>query len=453
MPDADSRLATRPSDLAGWVEDRFDDLRECQQEFNRRLGEYGLHFESRPYPVSLRPLLIADQQARRAATVAERFHPLLERTAEMYCASAAVRSLFPAYRMVESLITALPRFRPLVQICRLDGVVDEDGDFQIFETGADGPGGVIQNGIAGRLWMQTMRDHGLGTGLTVGEQPLVDDPDLLVRQLLSAHDGQFGCRPQGAAVVNLNGRWTNEVDWIADGLRGAGVAAEVVDAAALRSRGGKLLTPSGLPVTLTYNKPEQNELVNDPAARPYLESAARQEIAFVNPLIAYTVLGDKAILAVMSDPRFSDDFTARERAFIDRHVPWIRVLARGVTTGLDGDAVDLPDFVVRNRTRLVLKPINLTRGENVLVGPSATPATWSHAVREASTGGTHVVQRYVPLPQLDVLTPDGRRASMAHGLDLYVFGGRTVGFQCRASLDAVVNIGRRGALLPPVVIT
>jgi diaminobutyrate-2-oxoglutarate transaminase len=452
MAGVKNTMTTPSMNAHDWLDDRFQDFSDHQDEFGQRLHQAGLHFEGKPYPVSLRPMLITAEQAAKVSGVAETFHPLLERAADIYCGSQAARDLFPAYRVVESLIRELPRFRPLVQICRLDGVVDVNGDFQIFETGADGPGGVVQNGIAGRLWLEIANELKLSAGLDIDAQPLVDQPDLLTRQLLSAHEGQFGCRPEGAAVVNLNGRWTNEVDWIAEGLQAAGVAAQVCDAASFRVERGKLVTPDGLAVTLTYNKPEQNELVNDRGARRYLESAARQEIAFVNPPLAYTVLGDKAILAVLSDPRFSSDFTSTELEFIRRHVPWIRMLAPTTTTDPDGAQVDLPEFVLRNQERLVLKPINLTRGENILVGPAVSPSDWRDAVQRAVRTDSYVVQRYVPLPPVDVPAADGRRVEMVHGLDLYVFGGRTVGFQCRASLDAVVNIGHRGMLLPPVVV-
>jgi diaminobutyrate-2-oxoglutarate transaminase len=41
---------------------------------------------------------------------------------------------------------------------------------------------------------------------------------------------------------------------------------------------------------------------------------------------------------------------------------------------------------------------------------------------------------------------------MVYGLDAYVFNGKLAGLQARASVDPVMNIGRRGVLLPVIAV-
>lgn len=422
-----------------------------QRKLDEMLRAAGLHFEGKAYPVSLQPRILEADVAHAVSAAAKSLHRLVERAAELYWEDERVRRLFPAYRHAERWLLSPPAFRPVVQICRFDGTLADDGHYKIFETGTASPGGIIQNGIAGRLWLEAARAFGAYEELTPGPQPLVDNPHLFVEQLLRAHEDQFGHAPETAAVVNLNGRFTNEVDWMVRGLLDLGVEAELVDAAAFEIEGPTLRTPSGRPVTLTYNKAEQIELISDPGAAPYLDVAARNEICFVNPLISHTVLEDKAILALLGDPRFSDAFTGDERRLIARHVPWTRVFEATTTTDPEGARVSLPEFVLSQREQLVLKPVNLTRGEGVVVGARVPDEEWRAALTAALAGG-YVVQQHVPLPQIDVPHPEtGTPVSMVHGLDAYVFRGRCVGFQCRASLDAVVNIGKRGTLLPVVV--
>jgi diaminobutyrate-2-oxoglutarate transaminase len=96
----------------------------------------------------------------------------------------------------------------------------------------------------------------------------------------------------------------------------------------------------------------------------------------------------------------------------------------------------------------VLKPSNLTRGEGVVIGAQTNSARWNDAIKAALLGH-YIVQEYVPLPSIEVprsdtvvLTP------MRYGLDCYLFGGRLVGFQSRASVDPVINVGHGGWLLP-----
>lgn len=450
-----SSLDVRPDrDIPACPQDEWiRELTAYQDEFDRRLSAGGLHFEGKPYPVSLRPLEIPAAEAAQVRSVAEAFHGVLEHAADLYREIPEIRAMFPEYRMAEAVIAARPGFAPTVQVCRIDGIVDRAGDYQILETGTACPGGVIQNGVAGRMWLSMAREHHSGRFPAVVPQALVDEPDLFIKQLLSAHRSQFDCGPAGAAVVNLNGRFTNEVDLIADGLRSLGVETEIVDACGLTIGDRCLRTESGLSVTLIYNKLDQLELINSVGARGYLQAAADNMFTFVNPLICQTILEDKAILAVLSGPRFAEEFTAGQRSLVARHVPWTRVLRPGRTTDPDGAVVDLPDFVLRHRDQLVLKPRNLTRGEGVHIGPRTAPETWTTEVGHALASGSHVVQRYVTLPSIAVPYRDAGWVRMLHGLDVYLFAGRGVGFQCRASLDPVINIGKRGTLLPVVVIS
>jgi hypothetical protein len=427
-------------------------LAAAQARLSEAVAAGKLNFEGRPYPVSLRPLAITAQQAGEFAEIGERFVKLLDTAAALYRDEPAARDLFPAYRRVERYATALPKLNPITRICRFDGLIAPDGSYRILETNTDCPGGVIQNGLAGQVWSQIANPLTDGLALDVHTQPFVKNPDCFLIELLAAHQERTGRRAERASIVNFRGQFTNEIDWMLEGLNRLGVEATLVDAASLRRKANALFDPAGRSVELAYNKLDLRDIIDEPAVAEYLEATAAGEVTFLNPLICQWALADKAVLALLQDERFADCFTASDRALIKAHVPWTRFIRAGRTSGPDDRSVDLLPYVAENRETLVLKPSNATRGEGVLVGPETPPQQWLEQLARAANETPYVVQEYIRAPSISAPHPvDGAVRPMWVGLDIYVYGGRFAGFQARASLDAVMNVGKRGILLPVAV--
>jgi uncharacterized circularly permuted ATP-grasp superfamily protein len=429
-----------------------EDFTALAKRLGTQLWNAGVHFEGQPYPAGPRPLVLSAQEAAAVTDAARDLHALLERVAELYREHAAVREFFPRYAHAAHWLAADTGTHPDVFVCRFDGALI-DGRFRIMETNTACPGGVIQNGIVHRLWSQTVSEE-LGLDLTLfTDPPQAQDPRLFTRRLVGLHERNTGRVPEAAAVVQLRGKYANEVDWISEGLRAAGVETRIADARSfVRSPGGALLL-DGRRVDLTYNKLDQVDLVRTPEAIGYLDAAAAGDVTFVNGLLAQCVLNDKSVLALLTDERYRPLFHTTEQGVFDRHVPWTRRIAPGDTTTPDGTQHDLATYVLKDRTRLIMKPTDKTRGEGVVVGPFTDKRTWEAALTTAlAQPDAYVAQHYLPLAASN-LRPytGGDRRRMTYGIDTYLFDGEFAAFQCRASLDPVVNIGKRGMLLPVVV--
>lgn len=317
---------------------------------------------------------------------------------------------------------------------------------KLLETNAACPGGVIQNGLATRLWHDARAAHPLTSHFRLLGQPLVVDRHTFVKELVAVARG-MGMDEPSAAVVNLKGCYTNEVDWMVAGLSDLGIPAQWCDARDLRLRNDGLYAGDRR-ISLTYNKLDPLMLLDEPEVHDYLQAIAQETVCAVNPLVAQLIGEDKSILAFLSDPQYGDFFTTEETAAIERHVPWTRVFGHGRTIVPGGAWADLPTYVANHRTALVLKPSNLTRGEGVVIGAQTNAASWNDAIK-AALFGQYIVQEYVPLPSIEVPRSDTAVLTpMRYGLDCYLFGGRLVGFQSRASVDPVINVGHGGWLLP-----
>ncbi|TIL34586.1 hypothetical protein [Mesorhizobium sp.] len=456
-----AEIATVPtiSEADARIERRLCELSTCdsaavweaQDELSSAIAEAGIHFEGRAYPVCLRPLAISCDLANHLSATAEGVIKLLDVAAELYCCNEEVQDLFPAYKHLGHWITCLPRHRPIVRICRLDGLFGSDGYYKILETNTEGPGGVIQNGLAAKLWSSIPNPLAQGLALDVSKQPFAKDPNCFVRELVSAYRAATGCDLRTAAVVNFRGRYANEVDWIVNGLRDAGVKAALLDITAMKRTPRGLVGPDGELVELVYNKLDVREIIKCGESREYLDACAGQEVVSINPWISQWILSDKAILAVLSDDRFSSNFNAEQVELIARHIPWTRLVRSGVTTNPERRRIELIGYIRENKANLVLKPSNATRGEHVLVGRLTPSEVWEEQIDRAARH-PYVVQEYVRPGEVTALHPPNRSIKkMGYGIDCYVFGGRFAGFQSRASFDAVMNVGRNGILLPVAV--
>jgi hypothetical protein len=428
-------------------------LVRAQTELSTKLYAGGLNFEGKSYPVSIRPLLLDRAWAEQLADIAEQFSRLFDLAARLYVENLDVRRFFPAYRNVEHYAIRWPDHSPLVRVYRLDGLFDHAGSFRVLETNTDCPGGVIQNGLAARIWSEVSNPLLRSIRHTASFQPFVVNPDMFLQELCRAHQERTGSAPQRAAIVTFRGRFRNEVSQMVEGLNRLGVPTATVDAAELRREGHAIVDPQGRKIDLAYNKLDLRDLVDEPVVADYLEAAAAGEVTFLNPLVAQWPLADKAILAVLSDPRMLGRFPIEQQRLCRAHIPWTRMVQNDLTTGPDGSRIDLIEFVSTNRPALVLKPSNATRGEGLLVGPFTNDREWEGTITDIlANQKPYVVQEYIRGRRLSAVhSSDGVVSPLWSGLDTYVYGGKFAGFQARASFDPVMNVGRRGILLPVVV--
>jgi hypothetical protein len=158
------------------------------------------------------------------------------------------------------------------------------------------------------------------------------------------------------------------------------------------------------------------------------------------------LLNDKRNLVLLSDHAGSSDFTAAERALIERHLPWTRSVLPG-RTAFRGRMLRIPDDLVEHREALVLKKASSIGGAFVVVGRYRTPGQWTEAVARAVRDEDWVVQEYQEsVPYCFQSGSAAVRHDMVWGL--FTFGNRFGGAFLRLApagrADGRVN-GSQGA--------
>jgi hypothetical protein len=107
------------------------------------------------------------------------------------------------------------------------------------------------------------------------------------------------------------------------------------------------------------------------------------------------LMSNKLNLALLSERENSDVFSPAEREVIKKYIPWTRRVIKG-DTEYEGKKVELGDFILSHRERLLLKPGEGIGGYGVYPGCSTPPDLWKQQVEKALEEKNWVVQEYIP---------------------------------------------------------
>ncbi|WP_432839309.1 hypothetical protein [Dactylosporangium sp. CA-092794] len=155
--------------------------------------------------------------------------------------------------------------------------------------------------------------------------------------------------------------------------------------------------------------------------------------------MASSLYGNKGCLALLSDPRWHDRFSAEELALIDRVLPWTRALG-GPST------VDDEDTLAECRERreeLILKPNATNGGSGIVPGWETDDEQWWLAIKQASVAGCVVQERVTPRAEPVVDPRTGQVEDWWAVWGMYVMPDGYAGAYARAlpsSTDAVISI-------------
>lgn len=133
------------------------------------------------------------------------------------------------------------------------------------------------------------------------------------------------------------------------------------------------------------------------------------------------ILCNKLNMALLSMFQDSEVFSNEERQLIQTHVPWTRRVAEE-ESDFNGEAIDVPQFIQRNRERLVLKKSVGSSGNFVVAGPSKSQDEWEQALQLALAEGDWIAQKFIRCPP--VLYQHGPSGCCPHNViwGLFAFG-------------------------------
>ena len=133
-------------------------------------------------------------------------------------------------------------------------------------------------------------------------------------------------------------------------------------------------------------------------SHPLLRAYRDRAVCMVNSFRS-ELAQKKAIFDLLTDEEITADFPAAERKAIKEFVPWTRVVQEAKTK-YHNRTVDLPDFILHNRNKLVLRPNDEGADQQSFRGSEVDEAAWEKALRSALRN-PYVVQEAMD-PVVDV---------------------------------------------------
>ncbi len=376
----------------------------------------------------------------------------------LYARLPAVREVirFDARQRSWLGLTAHPRARPLAVIGRMDSTATFGHpawrtDFRMLEPNAVGVGGVHYAPAACSVVMDVFGDV-LSQALAGRVITASPDPRRILLGELRLAQRRLR-RPLRAVALIENADFTtgtDEFQELARHLTRVGLRAVVADPRQLTRRGDQL-SVGRTPVDLLYRDSELGEFIEMESAGHRL-TALRQAIREGRLISGLTWEFDqKSAWEIFTDPRYAGCFSAAQRRFFRAHLLWTRLVRAATVSDPSGRPVDLPAFIRRHRTRLVLKPNTLFGGEGVVLGRLVTQRDWERELARALTGRQrYVVQQLATVfkEAQPVLMDDGVRTVSRYVVSGFFFSSTEIGLVGRFSSGAVVNVSQGGGLIP-----
>src|SRR5277367_3090521 len=168
---------------------------------------------------------------------------------------------------------------------------------------------------------------------------------------------------------------------LADFFTAEGYPTEVVSRDQLEYRNG-VLRRGEFTIDILYRRIRLQEfLVRFDLSHPMVRAYKEHAVCMVNSFRA-EVGAKRAIFDLLTDEAVTQKFPAIERRAIKEHIPWTRVVQATKTTHR-GHTVDLPDFVMKHRAKLILKPNDDSPDQHSFRGSDTDDIGWEKALRQA----------------------------------------------------------------------
>lgn len=241
-------------------------------------------------------------------------------------------------------------------------------------------------------------------------------------------------------------------------MRELGLDFHIGEVSDVRDREGKLFlgtTPIDV-ILRTFSVDEICAEHNGDALAETIFQAHRAGSVVLWTPMASSLYGNKGCLALLSDPRWHNHFTADELALVDRVLPWTRSL--GGASSLEEE--QLLQECRDRREELILKPNADYGGSGIVAGWETAEDAWWRALKEGARAGCVVQERVIPRPEPVVdprtcrvndwwaawglfVTPDGYAGAYARALPAQTGAVIGIGANAETCTSAVFVTGKR----------
>jgi glutathionylspermidine synthase len=368
---------------------------DSQEQLDDQLRRRGLFFGERPLCTVLRPRFLTPEQYTFLRQRSAVLLPAFDKLYRAALSDDALRAQFRLLDWEQQLFADDPGFAEPSPVSRLDAFfVPERGGLRFTEYNAETPAAAAYTDVLAEVFFGLPIMRSFLREFEVRPQP---SRHQVLHALLHAWRQWSGRRDRpNIAILDWREVPTfSEFVITAEYCRAQGFECVIADPREVEYTNGRLVA-GDMPVDVIYKRVLISELVERGGLdHPVVRAVRARAVCMVNPFRC-KLLHKKASLAALSDERNAHLFTADERAAIDAHIPWTRVVEERGTTA-HGESIDLVPWIVERQHDLVLKPNDEYGGTGIVLGWNVDRAAWEAAVAGA-LAEPFVVQARVPLP-------------------------------------------------------
>jgi hypothetical protein len=242
----------------------------------------------------------------------------------------------------------------------------------------------------------------------------------------------------------------SEYELIRDYFRKEGYACEIVAPDQLEYK-NRILKTGNFEINLVYRRISVQEfLVRFDLSHPLVQAYKDHAVCVINSFRS-ELAQKKAMFALLTDENLTAKFPAPERKAIRDYVPWTRLVKPGRTM-YNETQIDLIEFILQNRDRLVLKPNDDISDEPSFFGWENDQNQWERAVRQAQRSPYVVQERVEPVKTVFPLFSYGHLEFKEMQVDVHpqAFLGKVAG--CSSYVSGGSGFSSSAGIAPTFII-
>lgn len=421
------------------------------ESLREKMQAQGLTVAGRPISPFLRPHFLTRKQYDHLVKASDALHAAIDRVKRLALADPVLQNrmgMLPAEKMLAQVD---PGYSFLAVTSLLDTHI-HNGTLQFVEYSAESPSGVAYGEVLADLFYDTppvkqfRRSHPLGK---------IGGSKHFLQALLKAYKEFGGKKKPNIAIVELKQPFQTaesaEYTLLAEQFRKLGYATEICSPDQLEYRNAQLRRGDFV-IDLVYRRiPLQEFLVRYDLAHPLVRAYREGAVCVVNSFRS-EMARKKAIFDLLTDDAVTAKFPAAERKAIHEYLPWTRVVGSAKTT-YGEKKVELSEFILKNREKLVLKPNGDESSDTpAFRGWQTDDAGWEKALKLALRNPYVVQERVEEVPAPFPVYNWGQMEFRDMNVDVqpHVFLGKTQG--CSSYLTAVGGFSSVAGLAPTFIL-
>ncbi len=329
----------------------------------------------------LRPHFVTRRQYDSMVKAAESLYSALDRVRQLTLSNPGLLArmdMLPAEKMLAQIDPGYPH---LAVSSLLDTQI-HNGSFRFVHAAAEGPASSAYSDALGELFAESQPMKEFRKKFKVSRTSSLKR---LLNALLSAYKVAGKKKFPRIAIVEFRPPFKSAAApdnvMMAEFFRQSGYPTEVVTPDQLDYKNG-VLSRGDFGIELVYRRVTAQEFLfrydlSHPLVRAYRDGAVCMANSFRSEMVQ-----KKAIFSLLTDEALTAAFPPSEKKAIRDHIPWTRTVA-AAKTSRDGQTVDLPDYIAKNRENLVLRPNDTSGDLHSFRGWETDQTAWERALKTA----------------------------------------------------------------------